>query len=581
MSIRDSLTRHWYETIILIIIIVSVLASLVYKSPLGHRLLAFERAIVESILTLLGVRVFPMTYNSVLVVKGSNVMTLKIVPSCSSAYPIIAFVVSALLLPRIRLHYRLQALLLYVPLIFLLNILRIVVTVVLGLYLGVEKVQVFHDYVGTLIGIVVFGGMWIYWLNTALVDVFRAHRPETGPAAATILLPITIVLLLISPAALIVGAQQAQPTILVLVTDEADQVFLEAWSATTAYNLVPAGLDNATSLLHQADLVVLLDPNYGPSQVEAVKQVAQAVLAGAEAGTPLVATLNGLSMLRLAGAFEDYQVSCNATGLPYPPTYKPETYCIVEPPPYAETLNGGDWFLARQPLAQGRAVIVPYNIVWAYLDTRDPVYIVIMEEAVAAALEEQGGGALPAGAVVAAAAAAVGAAGLANELRRLARADAAGGAGGASGGGGAALIPALGFKRIDREDALDHPIRQSIVALLKEEGPVTFNELWRRLGLSKATVSWHLSVLEREDIVGIVKYKKYKIVYLKGEEDRIIESLIRERKGEVCTLARAVTESQGVQWAAKRLRSRPEAIADVYSLIETRIDEVLRLCRGG
>jgi len=575
MSIRSSLRRHWYETIIIIIAVVTVLSSLVYRSPLGAKLLALERMVVEAILSSLGVRVFTLTYNSLLVVRGSNVLTLKIVPSCSSAYPILAFLLSAVILPRIRAHYRLQAVLLYVPLIFFLNVLRIVVTVVLGLYLGVEKVQVFHDYVGTLIGIVVFGGMWIYWLNTALTDVFRRHRPGetvTSLAAAAVAL---ILVLLAAPLAGVAAAQE-QPRVLVLVTDEPDTVFLQAWAAQSSYQLIPASLDNMTSLMATVDVVVLLDPNYGPGQVDQVRQAAEAALAGAEAGTPLVATLNGLSTLHLAGAFQDYRIQCNITWLPMPDEYKPDVYCLVDPPPYASLIEGPSWFLAVEDYGAGRVVIVPYNIVWAYLDSRDPVYVEIMEQAVAAALEEKGS-TVTAAAVIAAVAAAVGAAGLANELRRMADVQASAGSGGSAG----AVAPVFGFKRIDREGALDHPIRRSIVRLLEEEGSVTFNELWRKLGLSKATVSWHLSVLEREDIVGIIKYKKYKLVYLRGREDKIIDSLIRSRRGEVCVIARAVRQNNGVEWAARRLRSRPEAIVDVYRLVERRLDEVLQRCRGG
>lgn len=57
--------------------------------------------------------------------------------------------------------------------------------------------------------------------------------------------------------------------------------------------------------------------------------------------------------------------------------------------------------------------------------------------------------------------------------------------------------------------ALSDPVRREILTLLKQQGKMPAGEIAAEFELSNATISYHLSMLKKADLVFETRYQKY------------------------------------------------------------------------
>ena len=57
--------------------------------------------------------------------------------------------------------------------------------------------------------------------------------------------------------------------------------------------------------------------------------------------------------------------------------------------------------------------------------------------------------------------------------------------------------------------ALSDPVRREILTLLKQQGKMSAGEIAAEFELSNATISYHLSMLKKADLVFETRYQKY------------------------------------------------------------------------
>lgn len=57
--------------------------------------------------------------------------------------------------------------------------------------------------------------------------------------------------------------------------------------------------------------------------------------------------------------------------------------------------------------------------------------------------------------------------------------------------------------------ALSDPVRREILTLLKQQGKMSAGEIAAEFELSNATISYHLSMLRKADLVFETRYQKY------------------------------------------------------------------------
>ena len=90
----------------------------------------------------------------------------QISPSCSALAAVLAFVSVALFLLRGEVPRRVLATAAACALVFVCNLVRIALSIVVGMYTGSHGLVVFHDWVGTAFGLVyVLGGFTLFlWL---------------------------------------------------------------------------------------------------------------------------------------------------------------------------------------------------------------------------------------------------------------------------------------------------------------------------------------------------------------------------------------------------------------------------------
>lgn len=78
---------------------------------------------------------------------------------------------------------------------------------------------------------------------------------------------------------------------------------------------------------------------------------------------------------------------------------------------------------------------------------------------------------------------------------------------------------------------LENEVRREVFTYIFSKGFGIFNEMWRELGCSKATLAWHLNILKRCGIVGEIAVSKYKVFYIIGCERLALKRFLSERKG--------------------------------------------------
>ncbi len=380
-------------------------------------------------------------------------------------------------------------------------------------------------------------------------------------------------------AANIVYAASRNVNLVYVSTDMLDEKFL---SDGFKMGLLPSGPVvglNSVAAVHTS-LIVLPDPNWGSRNLHAAAEASKAMISFIEHGARAVVGLNGAVLLNL---------TLRKVGLPLPPTsdsaaawlpkgYNVSLYRWLPRSPWMASTNlscGLPAYYFR--LGDGWVVILPVNVVWAYSSTRDVLYLRCTGEAIKLAERLPSGRAPRGPAFIAAvmAGVAVAAAAVASQQRS---GDNMGQGEGHSGQDGSAATGFLGI-RLNEEEAKAHPLRRRILEVLETNGAAHFNELWRLLGGSKATLAWHISLLERLKLVATIRYKKYLIIYRTGPAG--IEALFRSlaaRDQAFCRLVRLVERNVNLEEAALKLRVSKAGLRDIYALVRERLEVARRVC---
>jgi len=103
--------------------------------------------------------------------------------------------------------------------------------------------------------------------------------------------------------------------------------------------------------------------------------------------------------------------------------------------------------------------------------------------------------------------------------------------------------------------------------IISERGFTTFNDLWREIGCSKATVSWHLQVLKKFRLISDLAYSKYKIIYVAGSERRLLVALANWDP-RICYILRDLCLGYGVGEIARRYRLKIGSVESIRRLAE-------------
>jgi exosortase/archaeosortase family protein len=157
---------HWYVDLAVTLVVVSIIAHLIPYTRLGVALLSAEADSIMRLLGVAGYRTLKIGASSFIVL-GSRVLTVRIVPLCSSLYGLLTFAASALLLPGLPLRARMQAAL-YMLLYYAVNITRILAGILIGLRWGLRAFSIYHNYFSILIILVSFAALWTHWFYTSL-----------------------------------------------------------------------------------------------------------------------------------------------------------------------------------------------------------------------------------------------------------------------------------------------------------------------------------------------------------------------------------------------------------------------------
>jgi len=372
--------------------------------------------------------------------------------------------------------------------------------------------------------------------------------------------------------------------IVYVVTDSPDREFLQQFAIYIGGSADAVSLRDLLDVSCRAQVLVLLDPNWKPQMRNLVKEASDRIVTSiVDNGIVVVATINGVSMLndslKRLGVLFIITRSCPDKL----PGYDAQKYRCVEPATKAEevriTLRGKSGDLVNNitvtiyvvKLGRGWLLVVPYNPVWAWLDTRDDLYFDLvaksLERAVELARRSRLGRALALATLLAGSTLAA-----YSSLRSVMHKQHS------SRSRQRSPVIILGV-RVSAEDAVKHPVRKKILELIDEFGAISFNELWRLLGVAKATVAWHISVLQRLKIVNIIRYKRYAYIYVNSlyGERALMETLAR-RDRDFCRLVALAERGVNADEAARKLKLTPGRIIEVYALVRAHIDEAKKAC---
>ena len=122
-------------------------------------------------------------------------------------------------------------------------------------------------------------------------------------------------------------------------------------------------------------------------------------------------------------------------------------------------------------------------------------------------------------------------------------------------------------KRGDRPLAVDHPLRLAIVRYLEEHVIAHFNELWRAMGVSKATLSWHLSVLEKSGSVKSIRYSKYLLYYVTSRASAPTAiAVLASKKPRLCKIIEYIRKGKNVDEIARELKLSKRGLESIYNI---------------
>lgn len=160
--------------IVKVLVIGLILVYLVTQFPYFYPFPEITSWSVANLLSLLGVPSLP--WKNVVVAQG--LPTMEISAECSGVVLLMIFPLIIFLIPNIKLSHRLASLL-FIPILYFGNVLRITMDAFVGLNFGVDKLVIFHDTVGQVF--VFFWTILLYIIWLRLFNNFPREQKAVHP----------------------------------------------------------------------------------------------------------------------------------------------------------------------------------------------------------------------------------------------------------------------------------------------------------------------------------------------------------------------------------------------------------------
>jgi exosortase/archaeosortase family protein len=157
------------------VIMIVLMASSVFLTKLYVDLM-------ERIYKSLGLLALRTAWNGLLI-KGFRIVTIIITNECLGIYSVLLFITLILVTPRVRVHDRFKALLIYTPVLLLANLARIIVSGVVGAIFGYQAFRFVHDAIGSFLMLLLVAFLWIEWLYTIHHRTPFKIQSKTSPSS--------------------------------------------------------------------------------------------------------------------------------------------------------------------------------------------------------------------------------------------------------------------------------------------------------------------------------------------------------------------------------------------------------------
>ncbi|RLG73781.1 MAG: hypothetical protein DRO23_08205 [Thermoprotei archaeon] len=314
-----------------------------------------------------------------------------------------------------------------------------------------------------------------------------------------------------------------------LITDKCDKVFLKSlWSINPSLKGPIIYMENLTVLknLNPKDYILILpDPNFNDSRI--LNKVSSWVSTFTIEGGIVVTSFNGLVLLnnsqtRPLGLLIVQVEYYMDIGLPL---YNVSKYklAVVHAPDVKEVVRIDDTVLVLEfSLGYGQVIASTINNVWAYYDSYEQVYVAMFEKMITKALSvkvkevsDNSKGFL----VLTLAMSGILSLSSTTSVQRFS---------GKIPSEDKRLVLLPLWLRIDPYEILDYPLRFRIMKHIREQVVVSYNDLRKYLRIGKGTLSWHLYVLLRSEVIETFKYKGKVYIYLSGRETHALDVLLNE-----------------------------------------------------
>ncbi len=343
----------------------------------------------------------------------------------------------------------------------------------------------------------------------------------------------TVALLVITLTALIFSVPKAYSAsaklgnVIYFVTDSYDLEFLRDFLKKYYMEYSILTLNNISEIAKidpKGKVLVLLDPNI--NSYSEMKTVGEYIAEYCLEGGVTVATFNGLVLLNTSSKTAYLGVKIREN-IHIPKTFYPVDYNVskyrfaeISSPNlkrYSKLVYGLKYGL-------GYIVALPINPVWAYHDTKNPLYLELVFSAIEKALAETYGkhfenrsnafilivGFMAITFIIPTVSSSTAFSSLKEKVRKI------------------FVIPL--WSKIKSGEALSHDVRRKIVEILREKHFVNFNSLQNILKVGKGSLSWHLYVLERSGHIETFRFKNKLFIYIPGNEETILKTLLLEEK---------------------------------------------------
>ncbi len=356
-----------------------------------------------------------------------------------------------------------------------------------------------------------------------------------------------------------------------IITDRYDQLFLDNFTKYIEKLHYNHSLDteflftlNLSKLDPSKNIVVLLDPNWGPTDNSMIDYLSVSIVSFIMNGGVVIATFNGAVMLKQALTKIDAPLRLEERNsnidknIELPPGYNPSKYGFMEVlGPHVHS----DKLFYKVRLGKGLVEFLPLNIVWAYLDTGNNVYLNLLLEAMNEAYpttietiraKESLGIALT---LIIAGVYAISNIGEAKGTVFSIERD----------------NKHISSGKINNEDILKNSDIKLLLKIIDEKEVVHLEDITRISGKNKKTVSWQLYLLTSRGILSSLKWKNH--LYYHRKDDNVQKKLVEKlcNQDEIFhEIAEKIIEWEHPEHLAERYRIHSSDLEDLKAILSSK-----------